>query len=560
MSGGPSDKYTNEVNAFLSAPATVPWQPGMNDPLAALPPPPPPAAPTKWGPDPLQGRVGPAPNPIEQGVALAQARGDLPVSAAPAPAANVNAAPAPAANPNEYHLQRVAGSGRMIGAREMDMRGPSLKAAQGRANDAFGGAALANAANTQANAQAEADMYAQQERQARLREEAAMQSVAQRDEELYQRQQDFDQSVRALSKMQLDPNRFWATRSTGQRIGAMVSIALGGFLQGARGGSNPGLDIINTQIERDIKAQEFGFFAARDTAHAKQTAFSMAMQKYQNVDAARAMARAAALDGVQAQVSQMGALWKDTQAANHANSMMAALEEQKMNQIAQGVKFLPPTMAARQYVDPKTGLIYNESEAKALAKEMRDHEFKREEIGLNTAGDIRKEEAKAGVQQQSKIGEETRFIAEKVQAAGIPQARALAEQALAALRRSPGGASDAAARGALGETLSSKVLSDDANAREQAYNAYKNAAMKALMGNVTAGEEARADKQFGLASDPASRIRSIESTLSMLDDAERNIVAGTSPSAQSTYRKQVETAKAGKDLTPKDTTEGWSSK
>jgi len=97
---------------------------------------------------------------------------------------------------------------------------------------------------------------------------------------------------------------------------------------------------------------------------------------------------------------------------------MAALQNDKMNQIAQGVRFILPTATARMWLDPKTGLRYTEAEAKGLAKELRGYDQDREKIGLNTAGDIMKENAKA----DAKSADEAKTISAQLQQAGVPQA------------------------------------------------------------------------------------------------------------------------------------------
>lgn len=307
--------------------------------------------------------------------------------------------PAPPPNVNGDFPLTLTGVGGMTPAREVDMRGPTLQAAQGAANTATGEAiGNVHGRNTDLAAH-EYGMALDQERAARAREAAFEQSQAEREEELVQRQNDFDQSVKALSQTAIDPNRFWATRSTGQKVSALVGLSLGGFLQGARGGSNPGMDAINTAIDRDVRAQELAYHVARDVVNGRQTAFSMAMQKYQNADAARAMARAAAMDVVQAQMAQAQALGKGTDAANRADIAMAALQTDKMNQIAQGVRFILPQATGPVWRD-KYGIPYNADQARGVANTVRASEEKREEIGLNTAGDIMKEQAKGAVTKQ----------------------------------------------------------------------------------------------------------------------------------------------------------------
>lgn len=386
---------------------------------------PPPAPPPAAGPPPIAAAAPPAPGVdyppaitgdlgISPGVGaaptndpLAAKRGVQTTDAIPTPAPppDVNG-PGGGIPDRPFPLQAVGGSG-VVPAHEVDLRGPSLTAAQHGANATTEAAIGANTANTQAVARDEYAMFLDQARQAQVRQAAAEQAQAERDEELQQRAQDFDSSVKALGKMAFQPDGgWWASRSSPQKISAIVSLGLGGFLQGARGGTNPGLDIINQHIEREVRAQEFAFQAGMQQANAKQTAFGMAMQKYGDANAARAMVRAAAIDGVQSQIAAQSALWKDADAANRANAAMAELENQKMAQIAQGVRFILPQAVGRRWVDPRTGLVYSEQEAKAMATEMRGQEFKREEIGLNTAGDVLKEGVKAGLQGQKQLREQ----------------------------------------------------------------------------------------------------------------------------------------------------------
>lgn len=344
---------------------------------------------------PAGGLDAPIKAPVLPPVASAQATVPEPPAPSQGPVAPpVNAQPQE--EPGAFTLQAVGGNG-VIPAHEVDLRGPSLLAAQAASNDAVQGT-IGRVGDRGVDAAAHEYATAlQQEREARAREDAFQQSIAEREEEMQQRLADFDQSVKSLSQMSVDPNRFWATRSTGQRVSAMIGLALGGFLQGARGGSNPALDAINTAIDRDVRAQEASWQIQRDVVNGRQTAFGLAMAKYQNADAARSMARAAALDAVQAQMAQNASLWKGTDAMNRADAAMAALQQEKTNQIAQGVRFVQAQSTGRIFYDPKTGLTYNEAQARDLAKELRGYEQDRQKIALHTAGELMKEDAKSGV-------------------------------------------------------------------------------------------------------------------------------------------------------------------
>lgn len=268
------------------------------------------------------------------------------------------------------------------------MRGPSLRAAQGNYNAV--GADVIDRINSrnQETANDEYSMALDQERQARAREAAMQQSFAERDEEMAQRQADFDGTVKQLGKMgTIDRDRFWASRTTGQKIAGLIELAASGF--------NRTPSLVLKRIDDDVKAQEFAYYATKDTAQAKQTAFAQAMQKYQNADAARAMAKAAGIDVVNAQLAQMSAKWKGTEAANRADLMSKDMTAEQVAQIAHGIQFVQPQSMGRRFVDPRTGLVYSEAEAKAMSGKVDERDFENRKQVAGIGGQLAVEDVKA---------------------------------------------------------------------------------------------------------------------------------------------------------------------
>lgn len=372
-SASPATASTTPIGPIAPGPlpANLFGPPGASAPIAmpqemapppALPPPDPHA-------DEARGMsvMGPAAPAMSEGPPPSPAGPPPPPVAAPAPGAGYAAVAGARDMGNAYPLLAVPGGG-MIKAHERELRGPSLLAAQGNRNMASEGTIARVNDRNQDTAAQDYGMALDQERQARSREAAMQQSFAERDEEMAQRQADFDGTVKQLGKLgTIDRDRFWASRSTGQKIAGFIEMALSGF--------NRAPSLLQKRIDDDVKAQEFAFYATRDTAQAKQTAFSQAMQKYQNADAARSMARAAGLDTVQAQLAQMGAKWKGTDAANRADMASAALQDEKMMQIANGVQFIPAQAVGRRFYDPRTGLTYSEAEAKAMSGKVDERNF-----------------------------------------------------------------------------------------------------------------------------------------------------------------------------------------
>lgn len=97
----------------------------------------------------------------------------------------------------------------------------------------------------------------------------------------------------------VDPGRFWATRSTGDKVLGIIGMALGALGAG-RDGINRAAVMLNNAIERDIDAQKAQFGArlqkGRQAVDAAQTFYSMARGAVQDDLAAHDLATAAALD------------------------------------------------------------------------------------------------------------------------------------------------------------------------------------------------------------------------------------------------------------------------
>lgn len=100
--------------------------------------------------------------------------------------------------------------------------------------------------------QAEIDQINQQS----FETQAGLRRLAKNEFELLQAQQE------EILDAEIDPKNFWATKSTGEKVAAMIAVALGGLGQaflakaGRQPGRNAALDILNQAIDRDIDAQK----------------------------------------------------------------------------------------------------------------------------------------------------------------------------------------------------------------------------------------------------------------------------------------------------------------
>lgn len=136
------------------------------------------------------------------------------------------------------------------------------------------------------------------------------QAEAQRAAQLQKIQGDYDAAAREVAKPPPDvnPNRWWGSRSTAQKVTAGVAVALSGIGAGLirRGqASNGALDMINRFIAEDVDAQkaniEKDMRAKSMNLSAMQSLYSMNLSRFGDARAAEAATRGMLLEKVRAE-------------------------------------------------------------------------------------------------------------------------------------------------------------------------------------------------------------------------------------------------------------------
>ncbi len=135
--------------------------------------------------------------------------------------------------------------------------------------------------------------------------------------EAERRLKQIDADAKALSSYHEDPNHFYASRTTTQRVAGFIGVLLGGFAQGIRGGQNVALEQMNKAQDDDIAAQRHNYMANRDSLEAKRSAYGMAMEKFHNDFTAQNVVRMAQLDRNIADTEKMMAQHRGTEAENN---------------------------------------------------------------------------------------------------------------------------------------------------------------------------------------------------------------------------------------------------
>lgn len=102
-----------------------------------------------------------------------------------------------------------------------------------------------------------------------------------------------------FGEMKVDPSKFWRDRSTGQKIIAGISLALGAVGGGlTRTGENKAVGVITDAIDRDIAAQKDNIEVKGEAIEKQEGLYAKALQRFDDSITAEKAAKIAALDQV----------------------------------------------------------------------------------------------------------------------------------------------------------------------------------------------------------------------------------------------------------------------
>lgn len=138
------------------------------------------------------------------------------------------------------------------------------------------------------------------------------------------------EDAKHLATYHEDPNRFWNSRTTAQKMAGFIGVILGGFAQGLRGGQNAALEQINRAQDLDIESQRNDFRANKDSIEAKRSAYGMAMEKYNHDDTkATAAVKLAGLNKIEAQFQKTAAQHRGTAVDDRLAMALQDIQDRK---------------------------------------------------------------------------------------------------------------------------------------------------------------------------------------------------------------------------------------
>lgn len=146
---------------------------------------------------------------------------------------------------------------------------------------------------------------------------------------------EYDTLSKQLLNAKVDPDRYWNSRSTGQKVLASISLFLGGLGGGVSGkGGNVGLDIINKAIDADIDSQKSDLDRLQKVGGMKQTVLSMMRDKFTDERQAESATKAFHLDQTVMKLKEVAARNKGPEVQAQVDGLIGQLEAQKMGLLA----------------------------------------------------------------------------------------------------------------------------------------------------------------------------------------------------------------------------------
>ena len=193
------------------------------------------------------------------------------------------------------------------------------------------------------------------------------QKEAQRQTQIKEQEQKAQQALDEFGQAKIDPNNFWKTKSTGDKIIAGIAVALGALAQGLSKGainSNGALDIINGAIDKDIEAQKMDILGKREKAEGQKGILAQMRERFDDERVSDNMARIIGLDQAKLKLEEIAAKSKSGEVAANRDVLLAQIEEERQKRLlevqkainespqAQGMK---RNMVVYGQQDPSTG-------------------------------------------------------------------------------------------------------------------------------------------------------------------------------------------------------------
>ena len=131
-----------------------------------------------------------------------------------------------------------------------------------------------------------------------------------------------------IGNTKIESGRYWANKSTGDKILAGIALAIGGYAEGAYGIKNAPMAMLQKAIDNDIAEQKSNYGIKKGELADKKSAYAMAMDKFKNENMALASAELSAVTQTERQIEQQVANTEDPMVKAKGQAAIAKLRIQ----------------------------------------------------------------------------------------------------------------------------------------------------------------------------------------------------------------------------------------
>lgn len=322
---------------------------------------------------------------------------------------------------------------------------------------------------------------------------------------------------------------FWSDKSVGSKVGLALAAMLGqaGVGIAGKGQANPVMGFIQSQMDQDVKTKQLNFQRGIEKKNAAQQDFNNLAHQIGLAPASDVYAGALKAK-IAAMAQQEAAVAKQPEIAANATQAAAGLYADSEKHKAEATKLIAAQVKQPTYALPGNPIPVAANTAFGALEKRGEQAAERE-----TKYDI------ASIAKQGKTDEGTKFIAEKAQAAGIPQAMAAIDAAGQTNKSDNGvGVIGRAVKGATGTLGYNATYGPEATKREQDWTMMKQQVMHALTGAGMGPEERETyNTMLEGAGDKESRSHAITRAREAMQQSIQNIAAGAGSEAWERYKQ-----------------------
>lgn len=147
---------------------------------------------------------------------------------------------------------------------------------------------------------------------------------AERQDQLNNALKTYENSIKEAAGGQIDPNRFYGSLNTGQKIGLGIAAILAGFA----GGDNKVVKMIENSVNKDIDLQKQEYERKLASGKQAQNVFSLMKDKFQDDKSADLAARSAILERMKLQLEGEAAKYQGAEAQGKFKMALGMLDSQ----------------------------------------------------------------------------------------------------------------------------------------------------------------------------------------------------------------------------------------